>query len=121
VSDTLPNSVRLVGDGDEVDAITDVERAFSVKLDYADAPQWRTAGDVFCSLQRALPPGERDRADLWDSFVEALCGQTFVDPKRITPESPLLDSPWRDVHKVTIAIWVIAFVCLVGAIATALV
>jgi hypothetical protein len=122
VSEAPPKSVRLAGDGDEVDAITDVERAFAVKLDYSEAPHWRTAGDVFNSLRQALPPKERDRSDLWDSFTEALAGQTFVDPKSITPESPLLGSshPWRDVQKATIALWIIALVCLVGAVATAL-
>ena len=123
VSDTPPKSVGLAGDGDEIDAFTDVERAFAVKLDHSDAPHWRTAGDVFNSLKHALPPGERDRADLCDKFVMALSGQTFADPSSVMPESPLLASshPWRDVQKVTLVLWVVAFVCLVGAVLVALV
>jgi hypothetical protein len=122
VSDILPNSVGLAGDGDEIDAMTDVEQAFGIKLDYSDAPQWRTAGDVFNSLKNALPVEERDRADLWDKFATALSGQTFVDPRSITTESPLLASshPWRDVQKVTVALWAIVALCLIGALPIAL-
>ena len=39
-----PKSVGLGGDGDEIAAIDDVERAFGVKLDYADVSRWLTAG-----------------------------------------------------------------------------
>jgi hypothetical protein len=59
-----PKSVGLGGDGDEIAAITDVERALGVKLDYADAPHWRTAGDVFASICKALPAEKQTEAGL---------------------------------------------------------
>jgi hypothetical protein len=83
-------SVGLGGDGDEVAAIQDVEAAFGVRLDYGDAPNWRTAGDVYRSLLRALPADEAARPDLWDRFAEALARETGVDPKSIQAESTLL-------------------------------
>lgn len=123
VSDARPRSVGLVGDGDKIDAVAGVERAFAVKLDYSDAPYWRTAGDVFNSLKRALPSEQRDKAELWHTFAVALSGQTFADPGNITPASPLLASShrWRDVQKITLALWAVAAACLVGAVAIALV
>jgi hypothetical protein len=83
-------SVGLDGDGDEIAAIYDVERAFGVKLNYEDAPGWFTAGDVFRSLQKALPPKELNSPDLWNRFAVALCYQTGVNPDDIDQESPLL-------------------------------
>jgi hypothetical protein len=83
-------SVGLGGDGDEVAAIQEVEAAFGVRLDYGDAPNWRTAGDVYQSLLRALPTHEAAGPNLWDRFAEALTRETGVDPKSIQAESTLL-------------------------------
>jgi hypothetical protein len=90
MSDQPPPSVGLGGDGDEIAAIREVEAAFRVKLDYRDAPNWRTAGDVYQSLCKALPVDEADKADLWARFAEALTRETGVDPKIIQHESMLL-------------------------------
>lgn len=49
-------SVGLGGDGDEIVAVADVERTFGIKLEYAD---WFTAGDLFASVEKALPQTER--------------------------------------------------------------
>jgi hypothetical protein len=80
----------LGGDGDEIDAIENVERVFGVKLDTRDAPKWITAGDVYNPLLEALPAEEAAKPTLWDRFAQALCSETGVDPKTIVPESPLL-------------------------------
>ena len=103
-------SVGLGGDGDEIEAIDDVERAFGVKLDYSDASQWLTAGDVFNSLRKALPSDERQAADLWERFAKALCGVTGVDPKTIEPASPLLTSSrfWAQVASANAVVWIVA-------------
>ena len=85
-----PKTVGLGGDGDEISAISRVERAFGVKLDYADAPRWRTAGDLFASLCNALPVEQQGRSDLWERFARALSVETGVDPETIKAESPLL-------------------------------
>jgi hypothetical protein len=92
-------SVGLGGDGDEIAAINDVERTFGVKLDYADAPRWFAAGDVFKSLRKSLPIEERDSSDLWERFAVALCGETGVNPNDIDQDSPLLSQfrLWVDV------------------------
>ena len=103
-------SVGLGGDGDEIAAIADVERAFGVRLDYADAAHWVTAGDVFASLQRALPAEQRNKQDVWDRFAEALSGETGVDPNDIARDSPLLSQSrlWTRVADASAAVWIIA-------------
>ncbi len=92
-----PVSVGLGTDGDEIAAIDEVEATFGVTLDYADAPNWETAGDVFRSLLNVLPTDIANAPDTWDRFATALTHETGVDPATITPDSPLLDEalPWR--------------------------
>lgn len=123
VDETSARSVGLGGDGDEIFAIDDVERAFGVKLNYADASQWVTAGDVFASLQRALPEGERNRPDLWKRFAATLCEQTGVNPDDIRRDSPLLSESrfWARLADVSAAIWIIAFVGFLVLLVAALV
>ena len=109
VMSTLPTSVGLGGDGDEIVAIYEVERAFGVKLDKAHAAQWHTAGDVFASLCHALPADYRDD-DLWLRFTQVLTDQTGVDPKAIEKESPLLSKSrlWVNVANVSAVVWIAA-------------
>lgn len=92
-----PASVGLGGDGDEIAAIDEVEATFGVTLDYADAPTWQTAGDVFRSLQNSLSAEVANAPDTWDRFAAALTHETGIDPATITPDSPLLDEAvsWR--------------------------
>lgn len=84
------DSLGLGGDGDEVDAIETVEHRFGVTLDVNDAPNWRTVGNVFAALQRALPESERGNPLVWTRFAEAISAETGVDPVRVTPETRLL-------------------------------
>jgi hypothetical protein len=118
---TPPKSVGLGGDGDEIVAIDDVERAFGVKLDYADAPHWHTAGDVFSSLCKALPADVRDASDLWVRFTEALSAQTGVDPTSIEKDSPLLSPSrlWVHVANASAMIWIAVAASIVALVAWA--
>ncbi|MBA4763336.1 hypothetical protein [Sphingomonas sp.] len=97
MDENKPASVGLGGDGDEIAAIDEIEMTFGVTLDYADAPTWQTAGDVFRSLQNSLPADVALAPDTWDRFATALTHETGVDPATITPDSPLLDEAisWR--------------------------
>jgi len=93
-----PNSLRLWGDGDEIAAIHDVERCFEVQLDYSDAPNWVTAGNVFAALQRALPTEQTQAAGTWSKFAEAISAEAGVDPAAVKPEKLLLGTRrfgWR--------------------------
>lgn len=85
-----PFSLGLGGDGDEIQAISEVERHFGVKLDYSDASRWTTAGDVFTALQRALPSEQAKAVETWPAFAKAICGETAVDPSKVTRETLLL-------------------------------
>jgi hypothetical protein len=88
-----PKSVGLGGDGDEIWAIQALEKAFGITLDYSDAPQWHTAGDVYASLCKALPIEEKHKTDVWERFTSVLSQETGVDPKSIEADSPLLSQP----------------------------
>ena len=107
---TPPTSVGLGGDGDEIFAIDDVERAFGVKLDKTDAPHWHTAGDVFSSLCKALPANIQGDSGLWARFTEVLTDQTGVDPKTIDKESLLLSQSRLRVHvaNASAGVWITA-------------
>lgn len=118
---TLPKSVELGGDGDEIVAIEEVERTFSVKLDEAEAAQWHTAGDVFASLCKALPADIRDD-DLWSRFTKVLTDQTGVDPKVIERDSQLLSRSqlWVHVANSSAAVWIVAAVGMLALVGWAL-
>jgi hypothetical protein len=77
-----PPGVGLGGDGDEIDAIRRVEARFGVKLDVSDASTWKTAGDVYQALRRALPADEADRPEAWTRFAKALAEES-ADPESI--------------------------------------
>ena len=100
-------SVGLGGDGDEIAALQEVESEFGVRLDYTDAHNWGSAGDVYAALQKALPPEEADKPDTWDRFAKALCRETGISPSSISPESELLAESriWIQVANVSGLFW----------------
>lgn len=122
VTNSPPKSVGLGGDGDEIAAIEDIERAFGVELNKADAARWVTAGDVFASLQRALPELERGKSDLWKRFAVALSSETGVRPDDIGFDSPLLSQSrlWVRVSNASAGIWVAAAVGMCALVLWAL-
>ena len=105
-------SVGLGGDGDEIEAIEDVEKAFGVKFDPTEASNWHSAGDLFSSLCTLLPAHEIKQDNLWDRFAIALTGVTGVDPKMIKKDSPLIDinGPWSSISRSRIAVWILLVV-----------
>jgi hypothetical protein len=119
VTTNTPVSVGLGGDGDEIASIDDVERAFGIKLDYSDAPQWLTAGNVFDSLRRALPADDQNKSDLWERFAAAICGETGVDPTTIERGSPLLSDSrfWARLADVSAVVWIVTILGLIIVVA----
>lgn len=115
--ETRPRSVGLGGDGDEISAIEEVEAEFNVTLDYTNAYEWATAGDVYAALCMALPAGEADQPDVWDRFARALCRETGISPSDITRESELLSEGgiWVHVANGSAALWIaIAILAVAG-------
>ena len=93
-----PHSLGLGGDGDEIDAVREVERRFGVQLDYSDAHTWSTAGDVFTALRRALPAEQANAPQTWSTFADAISAETGVDPTKVEPRTLLLGTSgfdWR--------------------------
>jgi hypothetical protein len=119
MEESSAKSVGLGGDGDEIFAVADVERAFGTRLDYADSPHWLTAGDLFASVERTLSEEQQGAPDLWERFAVALCSQTGVNPKDIEPNSPLLSPSrfWARLADVSALVWILVVVGFVVAIA----
>jgi len=93
-----PNSLGLWGDGDEIAAIHDVERCFEVQLDYSEADNWVTAGNIFAALQRALPTEQAQASGTWTKFTESISAESGIDPTTVKPETLLLGTRrfgWR--------------------------
>ena len=88
-------SLGLGGDGDEVDAITQVEREFGVTLPYEQAPSWETVGHVFQSLISVLP-GDYAEEEIWARFTAAISLETGAEPSQVMPATRLLAIPLRE-------------------------
>jgi hypothetical protein len=102
-----PHSLGLGGDGDEIAAILAVERHFEVQLDYSGADHWKTVGDVFSALKRALPTPQAESSETWPRFCNAISQETGVDPLMVTNETLLLGerhSDWRLLLLVTFVV-----------------
>lgn len=86
------NSLGLAGDGDEVDAIDRVERAFGIRFEHADCENFGTVGDVWSSLIKELRLTEIDAAVHWPSFVRILGDDTLWEPhfEEVTLETRLI-------------------------------
>ena len=114
-----PRCVGLVGDGDEIAAIEKVEAVFDVNLDDQDAPSWFTAGDVFASLLKVMPPDSADDMATWTRFAGALTEETGIDPGLITKDSPLLlpgKGIWGGIKEGCLAVSLLWLALLVVAI-----
>jgi len=117
-----PATLGLDSNGDEFSAIEEIEAEFGVTIDYADAPQWRTAGDLFRSLLARLPAGQAHDPEIWDRFVRALAQIADTEPETITPETPLADEvqAWRGLDTLSAALWLLligmAAVVVLGAV-----
>jgi len=90
------HSIGLGGDGDEIYAIEEVERAFGVKLDYNKCGEWKTAGDIFAALKDATGSSVEERDRDWSLFTYAISRETLVEPARIIPATLLLAPPLSD-------------------------
>lgn len=93
-----PTSLGLGGDGDEIAAIGEVERQFNVQLDYSEARDWKTVGDVYEALKCVLPSDQISSEKTWPIFVQAICEETGVDPWRVNAKTLLLgkkEFDWR--------------------------
>ena len=118
-----PTSVGLQGDGDELFTIAHVEHTFGVKLDPGDTSHWYTAGDVFASLLKVLPPNIEDDGALWARFTQALSAGTGVDPASIERDSPLLSQSrfWGRVADVSGLLWIVIAASMMALLLWALI
>ena len=86
-------SLRLGGDGDEVEAIQNVEMEFGVCLDPTDAPNWVTVGDVYLSLLKVMPSHGTDDPSVWKRFCEAICRENGADSTLVGERTQILAPP----------------------------
>ena len=108
MSDAAPVTLGLASNSDEFAVIEEIEAEFGVTIDYADAPQWRTVGDLFGSLLAQLPATQANDPEIWERFTAALSQATDSDLEEITPETPLADEAqaWRGLNSLT---WMLLF------------
>ena len=92
-------SLGLGGDGDEVEAILNVEREFGVSLDKSDAFSWTTVGDVYASLLRVLPSDLKNDPTNWKRFCVAVCEESGADNPLVHERTQLLAPPLLEVLK----------------------
>lgn len=111
MSDVVPTTLGLASNRDEFAVIEELESEFGVTIDYADAPQWRTVGDLFAALRAQLPAEHANVPDNWERFVGALVEATDVDAETITPEMPLADEAqaWRGLNSLS---WMLLFLAV---------
>jgi hypothetical protein len=112
--DGMFESLGLIGDGDEISAIRNVESCFGVTLDYSEASGWRTVGNVYSALEAALPVDLRAAPDNWTRFTQAISDETGIDPTNIGRDTSLLATGgcrrWR----------IILAIVVIGAVAAAI-
>ena len=111
MTDAVPASLGLASNSDEFALIEEIEAEFGVTIDYADAPQWRTVGDLFGSLLTQLPVGQANDPDIWDRFAATLAGVTDTDLEAIIPQTPLADEAqaWRGLNSLS---WMLLFLAV---------
>ena len=104
------HDLGLAGDGDEIAAIEDVEREFSVRLDYAGASEWTKVRDVYDALLAQLPSEEAERVDTWNRFARAIAAETGIPASKVSLESGLVaeDGMWVSVTNVPAGCWIVA-------------
>lgn len=100
-------NIGLGGDGDEIAALQEVEEEFGVELDYTDARNWSTVGDIYAALLRQLPTAEANEPDVWPRFTKAICRVTGTSPSDVSLESGLIaeDGLWVSVANVSAFLW----------------
>ena len=103
----VARNVGLGGDGDEIAALQEVEEEFGVELDYSDARDWATVGDVYAALLRQLPTEEANEQDVWPRFAKAICRITGTPPSSVSLESGLIaeDGLWVSVANASAFLW----------------
>jgi hypothetical protein len=92
-------SLGLGGDGDEIDALEGVERAFGIAFAVADCERFETVGDVWAALLREMRMDATAAAPLWPRFASAISSETGADPMRVERRTRLLGEPLADVLK----------------------
>lgn len=111
MSDAAPTTLGLVSNSDEFAVIEELESEFGVTIDYADAPQWHTVGDLFAALLLQLPAGHANDPDIWERFIRVLSQTTDVDAETITRAMPLADEAqaWRGLNSLS---WMLLFLAV---------
>jgi len=111
MTDAPPATLGLASNSDEFAVIEAVEAEFGVTIDYAQAPQWRTVGDLFGSLLAQMPAAQANDPGIWDRFTGALSETTDIDADAITSEMLLTDEAqaWRGLNSLS---WMLLFLAV---------
>jgi hypothetical protein len=107
----MPNSLNLVGDGDELDVIYDVERTFGFKFTKEEAENLRNVGDLYDLIESKATSADGTKGCLSQAAFyqirEALRANGLAGA--VTPSTPLAEvadfsgrkgrAKWRDLER----------------------
>jgi hypothetical protein len=86
----MADSLNLVGDGDDIDVIRDVERAFGIQIADHEAEAIRTVGQLYDLIQARCPGADRTQACLSQvAFYRLRRALAPTDKTAITPRTPI--------------------------------
>ena len=96
-------SLNLVGDGDDLDLIEDIEKSFQIKLQDEEVEQWRTVGDIYrCLLAKIEASKEHQTkcAGQMAFYVVREILNELVPAAKITPETNFADLKLKNHEKI---------------------
>ncbi len=86
------SSLNLVGDGDDLDLIENIEKSFEVKLQDSEVEQWWTVGDIYKHLQSKIEASQEHKskcAGQMAFYVVRKTLQELVPTDQIKPDTAL--------------------------------
>lgn len=93
------NTVNMAGDGDDVDMLRDVERAFGIELASAEVESIYTVGDLYdlvCSrIDCSRIDVEPSPTCLSARAFRGLRDASFAEPRPVRPSTPIADLRWE--------------------------
>ena len=85
-------------DAPQIGHLRAVEKEFGVNLDYTDAGDWTTVGDVYEALRGQLPQSDPGEPDIWDRFRLAISCDTGIPCSELKPHTGLVAEDGHWVH-----------------------
>lgn len=97
----MKDSLNLVGDGDDLDVIRDVESVFGIRITDREAEATLTVGQLYDLIQAKCPGADRTQACLSQiAFYRLRRALAPADKAAITPQTPIAVVRAVDPHSI---------------------